>query len=116
MPRTTSCSAGSPTPDAWLRTRFTCSASRSASATRTRESDPNPVLIPYMASPELIRRSRAARAVAIAVRAGGARRTGRRWRATSTTWWMVSGEPSRTRGLAASGRPWESRCIVGKDT
>ena len=52
---------GAPTPQAWLRTRFTCSARICSREIRTEAIFPKPVLTPYTAASDSIRRSTTAR-------------------------------------------------------
>ena len=44
--RTVLTGSGSPTPDAWLRSRFSCRRSSESGGMRTSAKDPKPVLIP----------------------------------------------------------------------
>ncbi len=57
--------SGSPTPAAWLRSRFTCSSSASTPLTRVEASAPKPVVIPYATRSSSTVRSTSSRAGAI---------------------------------------------------
>ena len=49
--RTSHSGSRSPTPDAWLRTRFTCNSARRPGGMATSESLPKPVVTPYTGAP-----------------------------------------------------------------
>ena len=53
--------SGTPRPQAWERTRFTCSCRTCSVEMRTEASFPNPVFIPYAVAPDATRRSTTAR-------------------------------------------------------
>src|SRR5437667_406020 len=74
--RTASSDSGSPTPEAWLRIRLSCSRPRSAAGMRTWASLPKPVVTPYMVSPRATAASTTRRDAPIRCNAPGATAAG----------------------------------------
>src|SRR5258708_824645 len=93
--RTASTGSGSPTPDAWLRMRLSCSWRSWSGGMRTWASLPKPVLTPYITSPRLSAASTVRREAATPASAAFAMATAAPPRATATMSAMVRERPSR---------------------
>ena len=94
--RTASSESGSPTPDAWLRIRFSCSWRARSGGIRTCASFPKPVVTPYIVAPRAIAPSTVRRDARTASSARGAMVTRAPCRATATTSSIARERPSST--------------------
>src|SRR6266566_2024159 len=107
MARTASMASGSPTPEAWLRIRLSCSWRMRSAGMRTWASLPNPVVTPYMVAPRARAASTTSRLRATSRSAPAGIVTVAPSRATATTSAIESDRPSMVTGARIRGGNYE---------